>query len=131
MYFSGPLEYQDNRVDVPYIELDEAIASCDVVMMLRVQNERHDRKMTMTNEEYNQKYGINALRVSRMKNDAILMHPAPMNRGVEITDECVEGDKSVIFEQMANGVFVRMSILELLVQGDEDRALEKSEIIAR
>lgn len=131
VYFSGPEEYQDKTIDVPYMALDEAIETCDVVMMLRVQNERHDRKMTMTNEEYNEKYGINARRVSRMKDDAILMHPAPMNRGVEITDECVEGDKSVIFEQMANGVFIRMSILELLVQGDEERALEKSKSFAR
>ncbi|CAD2075962.1 aspartate carbamoyltransferase [Phocicoccus schoeneichii] len=131
VYFSGPKEYQDDTIDVPYMELDEAVEVCDVVMMLRVQNERHDRKMSMTNEEYNEKYGINEKRVARMKDDAILMHPAPMNRGVEITDVCVEGDKSVIFEQMANGVFIRMSILEQLIQGDEERALKKSKVMAR
>lgn len=131
VYFSGPKEYQDDTIDVPYMELDEAVEVCDVVMMLRVQNERHDRKMSMTNEEYNEKYGINEERLARMKDDAILMHPAPMNRGVEITDACVEGDKSVIFEQMANGVFIRMSILEQLIQGDEERALKTSKVMAR
>ena len=100
-------------------------------MMLRVQNERHDRKMLLSNIEYNQRYGINQARVRRMKDDAILMHPAPMNRGVEITDECVEGDKSVIFEQMANGVFIRMSILERVLEGEKSSAFNTSEVIVR
>ena len=131
VYFSGPEEYQDHSLGVPYMDLDEAVEECDVVMMLRVQNERHDRKMLLSNIEYNQRYGINQGRVARMKDDAILMHPAPMNRGVEITDECVEGDKSVIFEQMANGVFIRMSILERVLEGEKSSAFKTSKVTVR
>ena len=70
---------------------------------------------------------MNKERMDNMKPDALIMHPAPINRNVEITDEVVEGEKSVIFEQMTNGVFMRMSILESVLDGEgsNNHAFEK------
>lgn len=119
VYFSGPEVLQDNTLNIPYIELDEAAKTCDVVMLLRVQHERHESFEEMDKAEYNRLYGMNEHRLSMMKDQSIIMHPAPMNRGVEITDSIVECDKSVIFEQMSNGVFMRMSILERVLEGEQ------------
>lgn len=119
VYFSGPELLQDTSLNVPYIDLDEAVETCDVVMLLRVQHERHESFEEMDKSEYNRLYGMNEKRLKEMKNHAIIMHPAPMNRGVEITDSLVECEKSVIFEQMSNGVFMRMSILERVLEGEE------------
>ncbi|NMA82056.1 MAG: aspartate carbamoyltransferase catalytic subunit [Jeotgalicoccus halophilus] len=127
VYFSGPPELQDDALNIPQITIDQAVESCDVVMLLRVQHERHDAYNSMAKEEYNQQFGMNTKRMNKMKDHALIMHPAPINRGVEITDEVVEGDKSVIFEQMTNGVFMRMSILESVLDGEGSRtnAFEK------
>jgi aspartate carbamoyltransferase catalytic subunit len=95
----------------PYVSIDEALKS-DVVMPLRVQLERHERGMLNSAEEYRAKYGLTAERAARMEPHAIIMHPAPVNRGVEIDDELVECAKSKIFEQMGNGVPIRMAVLE-------------------
>lgn len=119
VYFSGPEVLQEASLNVPYIDLDEAVKTCDVVMLLRVQHERHESFEEMDKSEYNRLYGMNEKRLKEMKNHAIIMHPAPMNRGVEITDSLVECEKSVIFEQMSNGVFMRMSILERVLEGEE------------
>lgn len=119
VYFSGPELLQDTSLNVPYIDLDEAVETCDVVMLLRVQHERHESLEEMNKAEYNRQYGMNESRLAKMKDHAIIMHPAPMNRGVEITDSLVECDKSVIFEQMSNGVFMRMSILERVLEGEQ------------
>lgn len=119
VYFSGPEVLQDNTLNIPYIELDEAAKTCDVVMLLRVQHERHESFEEMDKADYNRLYGMNEHRLSMMKDQSIIMHPAPMNRGVEITDSIVECDKSVIFEQMSNGVFMRMSILERVLEGEQ------------
>lgn len=119
VYFSGPEVLQDASLNVPYIDLDEAVKTCDVVMLLRVQHERHESFEEMDKSEYNRLYGMNEKRLKEMKDHAIIMHPAPMNRGVEITDSLVECEKSVIFEQMSNGVFMRMSILERVLEGEE------------
>ncbi|QQD85777.1 MULTISPECIES: aspartate carbamoyltransferase catalytic subunit [Jeotgalicoccus] len=119
VYFSGPEVLQEATLNVPYIDLDEAVKTCDVVMLLRVQHERHESFEEMDKSEYNRLYGMNEERLKEMKSHAIIMHPAPMNRGVEITDSLVECEKSVIFEQMSNGVFMRMSILERVLEGEE------------
>ncbi|MCK1977239.1 aspartate carbamoyltransferase catalytic subunit [Jeotgalicoccus huakuii] len=119
VYFSGPEVLQEASLNVPYIDLDEAVKTCDVVMLLRVQHERHESFEEMDKSEYNRLYGMNEKRLKEMKDHAIIMHPAPMNRGVEITDSLVECEKSVIFEQMSNGVFMRMSILERVLEGEE------------
>ena len=114
--FVAPAEYQDHNIPVEYVEMDEVIDQVDVCMLLRVQLERHVYNHEDIQAEYNQKYGMNPERYARLKEDAIIMHPAPINRGVEITSELVEADKSVIFQQMTNGVYMRMSILQTVLE---------------
>lgn len=86
-------------------------------MLLRVQFERHSENMSMSIEEYHQQYGLSLDKVNKMKDNAIIMHPAPVNRGVEIADDVVECEKSRIYKQMTNGVFVRMSVISLTLDG--------------
>jgi len=95
----------------PYVSIDEALKA-DVVMMLRVQLERHEDGLLRSAEEYRQSYGLTAERAARMAPHAVIMHPAPVNRGVEIDDELVEHPKSMIFTQMSNGVPIRMAVIE-------------------
>lgn len=115
--FVAPEEYQDHNIDVDYVDMDDVIDQVDVCMLLRVQLERHLYNHDDIQAEYNQNYGMNPDRYSKLKDSAIIMHPAPVNRGVEITGNLVEAEKSVIFEQMTNGVFMRMSILQTVLQG--------------
>lgn len=112
--FSGPKEWFDaESVDSgKYKELDDLIETVDVLMLLRIQHERHDHKTKMTAEEYLNKYGLTQEREKRMKSHAIIMHPAPINRGVEIESSLVECSRSRIFKQMENGVYARMAILK-------------------
>lgn len=98
-------------------KLDDFIAHTDVVMMLRVQHERHAVAALFSKEDYYEKYGLTLERERKMKDSAIIMHPAPINRGVEIADSLVECERSRIFKQMANGVFVRMAVLEYAMKG--------------
>ena len=100
-------------------EFDEAIEDSDVIMMLRVQHERHSDKKTFSKEHYHQMYGLTKEREKKMKKHAIIMHPAPFNRGVEIASEIIECDRSRIFKQMENGVYVRMAIIEMILKGRE------------
>lgn len=110
-YISGPKEFIDNTAE--YIDFDEGIKIADVVMMLRIQRERNAHLESIKSDsEYLEKYGLTMDRVNKMKDNAIIMHPAPFNRGVEIADEVVECDKSRIFKQMTNGVYVRQSVLK-------------------
>lgn len=95
---------------------DEALSSVDAVMMLRIQLERHEA-LDINARSYHEQYGLTGERVKRMKDKAIIMHPGPFNRGVEIADEVVEHEKSRIFQQMKNGVFARMAILEKMMKG--------------
>ena len=115
VYISGPEEFNDNSCK--FIELDEAIKEMDVIMLLRVQFERHTEGMKISVEEYHKQYGLTIERVKQMKENAIIMHPAPVNRGVEIADDVVECSKSRIFPQMANGVYVRMAVISLAMEG--------------
>ena len=112
---SGPEEFNDGSAK--FTPIDEAIKKSDVVMLLRVQFERHKESMSMSNEEYHEKYGLNDLRVSQMKKGAIIMHPAPVNRGVEIADSVVECKTSRIYKQMTNGVYVRMAVISMVFEG--------------
>ena len=84
-------------------------------MLLRVQHERHTEAMKETIEEYHSAYGLNSKRVAKMKEKAIIMHPAPFNRNVEIADDIVECDKSRIFKQIQNGVFIRMAVIYMVL----------------
>lgn len=109
VYTSGPEEYKEEGYN--YVELDKIINDVDIVMLLRVQHERHSSDMQETIEEYHQRHGLNMERVNKMKDTAIIMHPAPFNRNVEIADDVVECSKSRIFKQVQNGVFVRMALI--------------------
>ena len=94
--------------------VDEAVAGADVIMMLRIQQERMQGAFFPSAREYFNTFGMTAARVARAKPDAIIMHPGPMNRGVEIASDVADGPYSVILEQVANGVAVRMAVLYLL-----------------
>ncbi|TDL35505.1 aspartate carbamoyltransferase catalytic subunit [Jeotgalibacillus sp. S-D1] len=119
--FSGPKEWMDDDLLAigRYIDFDQAVETSDVLMMLRVQHERHAFGMTFSKNEYHRLYGLNAEREKRMKQSSIIMHPAPVNRGVEIADELVECSRSRIFKQMANGVYTRMAMLQFVLQQRE------------
>lgn len=115
VYISGPEEFNDNSCK--FISFDEAIKEMDVIMLLRIQFERHTEGMKMTVEDYHKEYGLTLDRVNQMKENAIIMHPAPVNRGVEIADDVVECQKSRIFPQMTNGVYIRMAVVSLAMEG--------------
>ncbi|MER2170004.1 MAG: aspartate carbamoyltransferase catalytic subunit [Psychrobacillus psychrodurans] len=100
-------------------QFDEVIEDSDVLMMLRVQHERHDGKTTFSKEQYHHLYGLTIERERKMKKTGIILHPAPFNRGVEIASELVECDRSRIFKQMENGVYVRMAVIEMILKGRE------------
>lgn len=111
LVFAGPKEWQ--RPGFPTMDFDEAVEWADVVMMLRIQKERGAALVSqMSDAEYLEKYGLNKERYSRMKENAIIMHPAPVNRGVEIDSDLVECEKSRIFKQMYNGVLVRKAVIK-------------------
>jgi aspartate carbamoyltransferase catalytic subunit len=102
--------------------IEEAVREADVVMMLRIQQERMQGAYFPSVREYFNLFGMTEARVRLAKPDVIIMHPGPMNRGVEIASEVADGRYSVILEQVANGVAVRMAVLYLLAGGVEDEA---------
>ena len=101
----------------PSFSLDDAIADCDVVMMLRIQLERMNSAYFPNEREYSRNYGLTKNRINALKNNAIIMHPGPMNRGLEISAECADDVKSVIVDQVKNGVAMRMAVLYHLLGG--------------
>jgi aspartate carbamoyltransferase catalytic subunit len=105
----------------PTTSLDEAIDGADVVMMLRIQHERMQSHFIPSTREYFNLFGLTSERLRRAASDVIILHPGPMNRGVEIDSDVADGPFSVILEQVANGVAVRMAVLYLLA-GQEDEA---------
>ena len=108
-----PVEIEKLGVRVAY-DMTEALRGADVVMMLRVQLERQSRIRFPSIKEYFRLFGLNRDRLRAAKRDVIIMHPGPMNRGVEIASDVADGKYSVILEQVANGVAVRMAVLYLL-----------------
>ncbi|MGO4927046.1 aspartate carbamoyltransferase catalytic subunit [Fundicoccus sp. Sow4_D5] len=121
--FAGPSDYFDRSFEQygTLMSVDDAVKQSDVVMMLRVQLERHgDDKLVFSKEDYHRRFGLTRERFLTMKDDAIIMHPAPVNRDVELADELVECEKSRIVTQMKNGVFARMAILEWVLKGRYD-----------
>jgi aspartate carbamoyltransferase catalytic subunit len=96
--------------------LDDAIAGVDVIIMLRIQKERIEHLPGLDESEYFTRYGLDATRLKRARADAIVMHPGPINRGVEIASDVADGTQSVILEQVANGVFARMGVLAELLR---------------
>jgi aspartate carbamoyltransferase catalytic subunit len=101
-------------------DLDSAVEKSDVVMMLRVQRERMNASYFPSAREYSRRYGLDQARMNRMPEHAIVMHPGPMNRGMEITADVADSVRSVIVEQVTNGVAVRMAVLYLLLGGAQD-----------
>lgn len=114
VYFSGPEKWFDEGaiINGTYLSIDDLVKEVDVLMLLRIQHERHDEKMKISLNNYHKKFGLTLDREKTMKKNAIIMHPAPINRGVEIHDDLVESPRSRIFQQMKNGVFARMAILK-------------------
>jgi aspartate carbamoyltransferase catalytic subunit len=98
-------------------DLDSSLEKADAVMMLRVQAERMNASYFPSAREYSRRYGLDTARLSRLPDHAIVMHPGPMNRGMEITADVADHVRSVIVEQVTNGVAVRMAVLYLLLGG--------------
>jgi aspartate carbamoyltransferase catalytic subunit len=111
-----PVGIENWPVTVSY-DFDTVIPHVDVVMMLRVQQERMSDLFFPNAREYSRYFGLNAERMATMKSGAIVMHPGPMNRGLEISAEVADSARSVITEQVTNGVSVRMAILYVLLAG--------------
>ncbi len=113
-----PLAVGSWPCEVSY-DLDSELPKTDVVMMLRVQQERMTAAYFPSVREYSRRYGLDAARMSRLPDHAIVMHPGPMNRGVEIAADVADSARSTIVEQVANGVTTRMAVLYLLLGGTE------------
>ncbi|MGQ9569827.1 MAG: aspartate carbamoyltransferase catalytic subunit [Thermodesulfovibrionales bacterium] len=108
-----PKEMEKIGVEV-FHRMEEGLKGVDVVMMLRIQMERQGKGFFPSTEEYSKNWGLTPERLLLAKDDAIVMHPGPMNRGIEITSEIADGPKSVILEQVTNGLAVRMAVMYLL-----------------
>ena len=100
-----------------FTSLDVGLAGVDVVMMLRIQKERMATAQIPDADRYFEKFGLSAARLAKAKPDAIVMHPQPMNRGIEIASDVADGPQSVIRDQVRNGVAVRMAVLEAVIEG--------------
>ncbi|MFP3389699.1 aspartate carbamoyltransferase catalytic subunit [Brevibacillus sp. SIMBA_040] len=121
LLLSGPTSMMPAHVPdgVKIVSMEEAVQTADVVMMLRVQLERHAESLYISKEEYHQAHGLTLERAKMMKAGAVIMHPAPVNRGVEIHTDLVESETSLIQRQVTNGVAARMAVLETLLKGSE------------
>ena len=100
-------------------DMDAALPKADAVMMLRVQRERMNAAFFPSAREYSRRYGLDSRRMAALQDHALVMHPGPMIRGIEITADVADSDRSVIVEQVTNGVAVRMAVLYLLLGGSE------------
>jgi len=111
-----PVGVTDWEVDVSY-DLDEVVKRVDVLMMLRVQSERMKDSFFPSEREYSRGYGLDLARLNALQEHAIVMHPGPMNRGLEISAESADSHRSVVLAQVANGVLIRMAVLYQLLGG--------------
>jgi len=116
-----PLEFERYGARVSF-HMEEALRGADVIMMLRTQRERQREVFFPSVKEYFTLYGLDARKMKWARRSAIIMHPGPINRGVEIDPKLAEGEYSVIFEQVTNGVAVRMAVLYLLLGVGEETA---------
>lgn len=124
IYFAGPNYWYDEKFDQygKHCQLDDVVDQVDVVMLLRVQHERHDEDKNEGNFsalQYHEEFGLTNARYNKMKEDAIIMHPGPINRDVELSSNLVEAPKSRFFAQMQNGVFMRMAMIEAVMRGNQ------------
>lgn len=113
-----PIGVEQWPCEVSY-DLDQVLPASDAVMMLRVQRERMNAAFFPTEREYSRRYGLNGDRMARMPGHSVVMHPGPMNRGMEITAEVADSGRCTAVEQVANGVSIRMAVLYLLLGGNE------------
>lgn len=113
-----PVGIDEWPVEISY-RIDQSIGEFDVVMPLRIQRERMNQGFFPTEREFSRHFGLNVDRVMRMKPEAVILHPGPMNRGVEIDAGSADSARSLIVDQVANGVFVRMAVLYLLMAGKD------------
>ena len=113
-----PVAIEQIGANVTY-DLDEALKDADAVNVLRMQFERDEKDAFLNQIEYLKKYGITKDRLKKAKNDIVIMHPGPLNRGVEISSEVADGNNSVILEQVTNGIAARMAVLFLVSQAQE------------
>ena len=124
MRFAGPRTLLPERVEALGVSVHEriepALEGADVVMMLRIQRERLGGALIPSSREYSRMFGLNAARLALAKPDAIVMHPGPMNRGVEIDPAIADGLQSKILDQVEAGVAVRMALLWLLAAEPHD-----------
>ena len=97
-----------------YADMNDGLEGVDVIMMLRIQLERQGKGFFPSTHEYFRNWGLTAARVARAKEDAIIMHPGPMNRGIEIASEVADSSRSVILDQVTNGIAIRMAVLYLV-----------------
>ena len=111
-----PVGVESWGVEVTY-DLDANLNEFDVLMMLRIQSERMKDAFFPSEREYSRGYGLDQNRLMKMKSNSIVMHPGPMNRGLEISAESADSSKSVVLEQVANGVLIRMAVLYTLLGG--------------
>lgn len=118
-----PLEFRRFGVEIDF-NLDRAVEGADVIMMLRIQLERQAKNFFPSVREYRNLYSLTAQRFRRAKKNAIIMHPGPINRGIEISTDMADCAKSVILKQVENGIAVRMAVLYLLLGGKEREAID-------
>lgn len=116
-----PLEFKKFGVEIDF-NLEKAIEDADVIMMLRIQLERQAKNFFPSIREYRNLYGLDQKKFEKAKKKPIIMHPGPINRGVEISSEIADSVQSVILKQVENGVAVRMAVLYLLLGGKESEA---------
>ena len=116
----GPNSLMPKYIDKLGVEIinnfDDALQWCDVVNMLRIQNERMNKSFFPSLREYVKSFGLNYERVNRLNRDIIIMHPGPINRGVELTSEIADSKNSIILDQVENGVAIRMAVIYLLAK---------------
>jgi aspartate carbamoyltransferase catalytic subunit len=121
VYVAGPATLMPKEIERLGAKLaknmDEAVEGADVVMALRIQLERQKKGLFPSQREYAKFFGVDKIRLSLAKPDALLLHPGPVNRGVELSSEVMDGDRSVINEQVKSGVAIRMAVLYLLIGG--------------
>ena len=118
-----PEEFKKFGVEIDF-NLDHAVKGADVIMMLRIQMERQTKNFFPSIREYRNLYSLSAQRFGRAKKNAIIMHPGPINRGVELTADMADCTKSVILKQVENGIAVRMAVLYLLLGGKDREAID-------
>jgi aspartate carbamoyltransferase catalytic subunit len=122
VFVAGPATMLPRGIDklgvVAYDRIEEAIKDADVVMMLRIQTEREKQNLFPSLREYAKYFSLNRRNITLAREDCIVMHPGPLNRGVEISPDIADGPHSVILDQVTNGVAVRMALLYLLTGGN-------------